>query len=414
MNRLYGKVADALTLAETRNVELIRSRAEFARVQRFEAIGQLVGGVAHDFNNLLTVITGALDLTLREQGISSSARRMLEMSMQAARRGGKLTGQLLTFARKQILQPEILNPNEVIVSLGSILSGATGETIDVVMELSPVLWPVHLDRAQFETALINLVLNARDALDGSGGITIRTRNATVGAGVFEDLPAGDYAVASVTDAGPGMTPEVLARAIDPFFTTKEVGKGSGLGLSQAYGFVQGALGYFGIDSVVGRGTTVQMYLPKTDRRAKHAAPVAVLPIRASAGHETILVVEDDPDVLNIANAGLLDLGYEVKTAMDADRGLAIIRGDPSIDVLFSDVVMPGGMNGAQLAVEARRLRPDLKILLTSGYTAAASTENHALSHRLEMLRKPYRREELATKLRLVIANSTVSQPGLKA
>jgi signal transduction histidine kinase len=402
MNRLYGKVADALSLAETRNADLIRSRDEFARVQRFDAIGQLVGGVAHDFNNLLTVIIGALDLTMRHAGIPPACRCKLDMSMQAARRGAKVTGQLLTFARKQILQPEMLRPNEVIANLEALFSGATGETIEVVTEFSPVLWPVHLDRTQFETALINLILNARDALKGNGRIVVSTRNATVCAGASDDLRGGDYVIVSVTDAGSGMPPEVVARAIDPFFTTKEVGKGSGLGLSQVYGFVTAASGYVRIDSAVGRGTTVEMCLPRSKGHPAQAMSSATLPTRASTGHETILVVEDDPDVLNIAVAGLLDLGYAVKTATDAHQGLAIIREDPSIDVLFSDVVMPGGMNGAQLAVEARRVRPDLKILLTSGYTAAALTEHHGLSDREEMLRKPYRREELATKLRLVM------------
>jgi signal transduction histidine kinase/CheY-like chemotaxis protein len=402
MNRLYRKVGDALTLAEMRYAELARSREEFARVQRFEAIGQLVGGVAHDFNNLLTVITGALDLMLRDKGLTPKMQRMLDMSMKAARRGEKLTGQLLTFARKQILQPEVLNPNEVIVNLEAFISGGTGEQIEVVSELSPVLWPVRLDRAQFETALINLTLNARDALNGEGRVVIRTRNIALRNGTFEEIPEGDYVVASVTDTGNGMPPEVLARAYDPFFTTKEVGKGTGLGLSQVYGFIQSASGHIRIDSEVGRGTTVEMYLPKSTSRPAQTAPGGLLPIRASTGNETILVVEDDSDVLSIAVAGLLELGYEVKTAMDAQQALTILRETPGIDVLFSDVIMPGGMNGAQLAVEARRLRPELKILLTSGYTAAALSENHGLSERLEVLHKPYRREELATKLRLVI------------
>ena len=232
MNRLYTKVSEALTLAEIRNAELARSREEFARVQRFEAIGQLVGGVAHDFNNLLTVITGALDLTLRDESLPPKARRMLDMSMAAAHRGSKLTGQLLTFARKQVLQPEVLNPNEVIANIEQFMTRATTEQIEVVSELSPVLWPAHLDRAQFETALVNLLLNARDALNGEGRIVIRSQNIKLKAAELFDLPAGDYVRVSVSDAGAGMTPEVVARAVDPFFTTKGVGKGSGLGLSQ--------------------------------------------------------------------------------------------------------------------------------------------------------------------------------------
>ncbi len=402
MNRLYSDLTDALNLAETRNAELTRSREEFARVQRSEAIGQLVGGVAHDFNNLLTVVTGGLDLMLRDPGLSSSNHHLLNMSMRAAQRGAQLTRQLLTFARKQVLRPEVLNPNEVIASLQVLVSPATGERVEVVTQLSPVLWPARLDRTQLEAALVNLVLNARDALDGEGRIVIATRNVVLGDGMLADLPAGDYALVSVSDAGSGMTPEDCARAFEPFFTTKEVGKGSGLGLSQVYGFVRGAAGHVRIDSRLGEGTTVEMYLPKSTEPPARPEPIGLVPIRAAKGHETVLVVEDDPEVLNVAVSGLLELGYDVKTATDAREALAILRSDPSIDVLFSDVAMPGGMNGAQLAMEAQRLRADLKVLLTSGYTASALTQEHGLPEQMEVLHKPYRREELASKLRLII------------
>jgi signal transduction histidine kinase/CheY-like chemotaxis protein len=404
-NRLYSDLTDALDLAETRNAELTRSRAEFARVQRFEAIGQLVGGVAHDFNNLLTVVTGGLDLLLRDPGLTPRNQRLVGLAMQAAQRGAQLTQQLLTFARKQVLRPEVLNPNEVIANLETFVSPATGEQVDVVTQLSPVLWPARLDRTQFETALVNLVLNARDAIDGEGRIVIATRNIALAAGTLADVPAGDYALVSVSDAGCGMTSEDSARAFEPFFTTKEIGKGSGLGLSQVYGFVRGAGGMVRIESRLGHGTTVEMYLPKSTEPAAKAEPIGIVPIRAAQGHETVLVVEDDPDVLNVAVSGLVELGYDVKTATDAREALEIVRSDPGIDVLFSDVVMPGGMNGAQLAMEAQRLRGDLKVLLTSGYTASALTEEHGLPEQMDVLRKPYRREELANKLRLIIGES---------
>jgi signal transduction histidine kinase/CheY-like chemotaxis protein len=405
-HRLYSSLADALDLAETRNVELARSREEFARVQRSEAIGQLVGGVAHDFNNLLTVITGGLELMLREPDLSSRGRRLVGSSMKAAQRGAQLTQQLLTFARKQVLRPEVLNPNEMIASLQAFVSPATGEQVDVVTQLSPVVWPVRLDRTEFETALVNLVLNARDAIDGEGRIVIATRNVVVAAGTVPELPAGDYALVSVTDAGCGMAPEDCARAFEPFFTTKEVGKGSGLGLSQVYGFVRGAAGHVRIDSKLGEGTTVELYLPKSAELPAQPEQIGMMPIRAAKGHETVLVVEDDPDVLNVAVSGLRELGYDVKTASDAREALAILRSDPSIDVLFSDVVMPGGMNGAQLAREAQRLRGNLKVLLTSGYTASALTQEHGLPEQLDVLRKPYRREELASRLRVVIGEKS--------
>ncbi len=402
MNRLYASLADALDLAESRNEELTRSREEFARVQRFEAIGQLVGGVAHEFNNLLTVVTGGLDLVLRDPGLTPRDQRLLGLSMKAAQRGAQLTQQLLTFARRQVLRPEVLNPNEVIASVQVLVSPATGEQVEVVTQLSPVLWPARLDRTQLEAALVNLVLNARDAIGGEGRIVIATRNVVLAGGTFPDLPAGDYALISVSDAGTGMTPEECARAFEPFFTTKEIGKGSGLGLSQVYGFVRGAAGHVRIASRSGEGTTVELYLPKSTERPAQPEPLGLAPIRPAQGLETVLVVEDDPDVLNIAVSGLLELGYDVRTATDAREALDILRSDPSIDVLFSDVVMPGGMNGAQLAMEAQQLRPDLKVLLTSGYTASALSQEHGLPEQMEVLQKPYRREDLASKLRLII------------
>jgi signal transduction histidine kinase/CheY-like chemotaxis protein len=404
MNRLYAKVADSLELAEIRNAELVRSREDFARVQRFEAIGQLVGGVAHEFNNLLTVVTGGLELMLRDLDLAPNRRRLLSMSLSAAERGAQLTQQLLTFAHKQVLRPEVVNPNEVIANLEPFVSRSAGETVDIAMRLSPVLWPARIDRVQFEFALVNLVLNARDAINGKGRIAIGTRNTTLDMRLGPDVPPGDYVVVSISDAGSGMGPEVAARAFEPFFTTKEIGKGSGLGLSQVHGFVSSATGYVRIDSKLGKGTIVEMYLPKSVERPSQAKPFNLAPIRAASGHETVLVVEDDPDVLDIAVSGLLDLGYDVKTATDAHEALAILRVNGGIDVLFSDVVMPGGMNGAQLAVEAQRICPELKVLLTSGYAASALSQEHGLSETLEVLHKPYRREDLAQKLRLVIEN----------
>jgi signal transduction histidine kinase len=402
MNRLYANVTDALTLAETRNAELARSREEFTRVQRFEAVGQLVGGVAHDFNNLLTIITGGLDLMMRDASLTPGNQRLAEMSMKAAERGARMTQQLLTFARKQVLRPEVVNPNEIIVNLETFISRAVGANVELEMRLSPVLRPARLDRVEFETALVNLALNARDAINGEGRIVVETRNCVLSEEVFSDLAPGDYVLVSISDAGSGMPPEVAARAFEPFFTTKEIGKGSGLGLSQVYGFVRSASGQVRIGSNPGKGTTVEMFLPKSTERAPQTEPFGLAPIRAASAQETVLVVEDDPDVLNIAVSGLMDLGYDVKSAMNARKALNILRADPTLDVLFSDVVMPGGMNGVQLAVEAQRIRPDLKVLLTSGYTASALAQDHGLPETLEVLRKPYRREELVGKLQLVI------------
>jgi signal transduction histidine kinase len=338
MNRQYGNVANALALAETRNIELVQSREEFARLQRSEAINQLVGGVAHDFNNLLMVIMGGLDLMLKDETVTPRNRDLLTVSMKAARRGGKLTQQLLTFARRQVLRPEVLNPNEVIVGLETLISRAAGDRIKVLIHLSPVLWPARLDRTTFGAALLNLVLNARDAMNGEGSIVIETRNTVLDGNLSSDWPPGDYVLIRINDTGIGMTPEIAARAFEPFFTTKGVGKGSGLGLAQVYGFVQGASGQVRINSKPDEGTTFEMYLPKSNGHPAQVEQSRLSSVRAPRGCETILVAEDDPDELSVVAMGLLDLGYDVKTAVDAQEGLAILRGDLKIDVLFSDVV----------------------------------------------------------------------------
>jgi signal transduction histidine kinase/ActR/RegA family two-component response regulator len=404
MYRLYGNLTEALALAERRNAELVRSREEFALVQRFEAIGQLVAGVAHDFNNTLTGITGAIDLVLRDTGLTQRNRRLLEASMQAARRGAQTTHQLLTFARRKILRPDVVNLNEVIARLDGFIAGAAGENVRITTKLSPMLWPARVDRTQFETALVNLVVNARDAMDGRGDIIMETRNTVVAVGEVVELAAGDYVLITVTDSGCGMAPDIVERAFDPFFTTKEVGKGSGLGLSQVYGFSRGAAGQVRIKSTLGEGTTIEIFLPKSTAQPIQAQPFGLPPVCPATAHEMILVVEDDPLVRDIVVTGLTDLGYQVKIASDAQQALEILRTDPNIDVLFSDVVMPGRMSGAKLAVEAQAIRPALKVVLTSGYAATELAGEHELPQALEVLAKPYGRDELASKLRVVIGD----------
>jgi len=399
-NRLSGDLTRALALAESRNAELIHSREDFARVQRFEAVGQLVGGVAHDFNNLLTVIAGGLDIVLHRAPRAEN-RKLLEASLEAAKRGERMTQQLLTFARRQVLRPEVIDANEVVSTIEGFIAHAAGETVRLKTKLGPTLWPVQVDRVQFETALVNLLLNARDAMEGSGEVVIETNNAVLDSGALPELAAGDYVVIRVSDTGGGMKPDVAARAFEPFFTTKGVGKGSGLGLSQVQGFARGASGEVKIVSQPGHGTTVEIYLPKSALRAPAPAPFTRGPIHHTAGNETVLVVEDDPAVLEIAVSGLTDLDYRVKTATNAQDALDLLRTDPGIQILFSDVVMPGRMNGAQLAIEARRLRPDLRVLLTSGYAASALAEEHGLPDTFDVLPKPYRQADLASKLRRV-------------
>jgi len=405
-SRLYRRLDEALAVAEERNAELARSREELAQAQRFEAIGQLTGGIAHDFNNLLTVVSGNLELILRARDDAEKIERLAQGAMKAAQRGERLIRQLLIYARKQITHPETVNPNQLIVDIESLMRQVIGEQIEVVTMLSPLLAPALFDLAQFETAILNLVINSRDAMMGGGRITIETRNVTLDRQYAVNNPEiapGSYVMVAVSDSGAGMTPTVLARAFDPFFTTKEVGKGSGLGLSQVYGFAKTAGGHVKIYSELGVGTTVKLYLPKSSDRPIMPEPgTEIAALRPASGHETILVVEDDEDVAAVAAETLKELGYQVVTALNAAQALEILSGNQPVDLLFSDVIMPGGMNGAQLAVEARRIRPELKVLLTSGYTAAALSFEHGLPNDLNVVGKPYQREELAKKLRLVI------------
>ena len=404
--RLTGRLDEAIAVAEERNAQLAASREELAQGRRLEAIGQLTGGIAHDFNNLLTVIIGNLELIPRAHGDAEKIEALARAAMKAAQRGEHLVRQLLTYARKQINRPQIVNLNQLIASIENLMHRVIGEQIEMVTTLSPALAPVQVDPAQFETALLNLAINSRDAMAGGGQMTIETANAIVEqrrAANDPEVQPGRYVVIAVSDTGIGMTPAVLARAFDPFFTTKEVGKGSGLGLSQVYGFAKTAGGHVIIESELGVGTIVKLYLPQSaDRVISSTLEAEPASLQAASGRGTILVVEDDEEVLAVTAESLREFGYQVVTAVSGAQALEIITGGQPIDLLLSDVVMPGGINGAQLAIRARHVRPELKVLLTSGYTAAALNREHGLPDNLDIVGKPYRREELAKKLRLVI------------
>jgi CheY-like chemotaxis protein len=317
-----------------------------------------------------------------------------------------LVRQLLTYARRQINHPQTVNLNQLITSIENLMRRVIGEQIEVVSLLDPLLAAVEIDPAQFETAILNLAINSRDAMAEGGRITIETHNVTVDRQRAADDPEvtpGPYVMIAVSDTGTGMPSEVRARAFDPFFTTKEVGKGSGLGLSQVYGFAKTAGGFVRIYSELGIGTTVKLFLPQSSKRsASVERAAAIASLQSVGGGETILLVEDDQDVLAVTAESLKELGYEVVTAADAARALDILKGDQPIDLLFSDVIIPGGTNGAQLAVTARRMRPQLKVLLSSGYTAAALSLEHGLPDDLNVVGKPYHRDELAKQLRLAI------------
>ncbi len=401
LNRLYGGLAEALGVAEERNVQLQNSREQLAHAQRLEAMGQLTGGVAHDFNNLLMIVTSSMDIILRSPGNAQKVEKFANAALQACARGQKLTQQLLTFASRQSATPETIDPNRTLSDLETLLQRAIGPGIQIVTDLASSADAILVDKVQFESAILNLVVNARDAMRDGGNVIIRTQNVAVDGPQPGGVAAGRYVKVSVRDVGGGMTEEVRMKAFDPFFTTKEVGSGSGLGLSQVYGFAKSAGGHVEIDSQLGLGTTVTLILPKSTEPLRAERASMPLPIRKAQGTETVLAVEDDPGVLELAVTALEDLGYKVLTAVNASDALKILHHDQKIDLLFSDVIMPGGMNGAQLAVEARRIRPNLKILLTSGYTAEALAEEHGLPDGLEVLPKPYRHEDLAHKIRLV-------------
>jgi signal transduction histidine kinase/ActR/RegA family two-component response regulator len=400
----FAKITRDMTEKRRAEEALEQARAALAQAQKMEAVGQLTGGVAHDFNNLLTVITNSLDLLETRLRPDPQTKRIIDSAQRAAERGARLTQQLLAFSRRQPLRPEVHNINALIEGFEAVLRRACPEPIELEMVLNPRPLSANIDSAQFETALLNLIVNARDAMPEGGRVRISTGRRKLGAveaKAMSELRPGDYVTVAVADTGEGMAPEVVSRVFEPFFTTKEVGKGSGLGLSQVYGFVTQSGGHVAIDSKPDAGTAVTLYLP--------AATVAVAGRTASDPHAArpppplgrILVVEDDPEVLDVTVEMLRGFDWEVLTAPDGPSALSVLRRDADIDVLFSDIVMPRGMNGVELAREARRLRPELRVLLASGYPASALPSSNAGSEDGEFpfLSKPYRASELAQKLR---------------
>jgi PAS domain S-box-containing protein len=389
------------TMASARDVTAQReAEAQLHQAQKIESVGQLTGGIAHDFNNLLTVVIGSLDSVVER--VQSDLRPSIDSALRAAERGATLIRQMLAFSRRQTLVPEALNLNDLAAGMEDLLRRTLGEQIEIEMRLSSELWPTLADKGQVENALLNLTINSRDAMPAGGKLTIETTNTHLDqeyAGHNAEVTAGDYVVLAVTDTGGGMPPDVLARALEPFFTTKEVGKGSGLGLSMIYGFAKQSGGHLKIYSEVDHGTTVRLYLP---RQAPAAAAVAAATASASdhpRGGETILVVEDDPLVRNFVVSQLRDLGYAVLEATDGPAAEKLLEDGASIDLLFTDVVMPGGLTGRQLAEKAKRRRIGLKTLYTSGYTEDSIVHHGKLDPGVHFLSKPFRRQDLAAKVR---------------
>jgi len=409
-----GELGGLMTLLNGTAESLERQRADIdelnqklSQSQKMEAMGQLTGGVAHDFNNLLTVILGNAEHLAERLAANKELHKIAEDIATAAERGSDLTRSLLAFARKQPLMPRDIDIGQKILGMEQLLRRTLGEHVECEFRIDPGLWRASVDPGQLASALLNLVLNARDAMPSGGRLTVKVQNISLGeADVDVDGQArpGDYIMVAVTDTGTGMTAEVASRAFEPFFTTKDVGKGTGLGLSMVYGFAQQSGGSMQIRSEPGQGTVVKLFFPRVGAPHVSAAPPAGQRTTA-AGSETILVVEDDDIVRGYVEGELKALGYRVIVTRNGPAALEILRGPETIQLLFTDVVMPGGLFGPELAREAARLRPDLRILMTSGYSEHPVEALDGLGREVQILNKPYRRHDLAMMLRSVLKAS---------
>jgi PAS domain S-box-containing protein len=384
-----------------------RKHAEQAlqQAQKMEAIGQLTGGIAHDFNNLLSVIIGNLEL-LEPRIASEDDREFLRDAQEAADLGAKLTARLLAFARRSILEPEIVDLNQMVLGLTDMLRRTLEENVDLSTVLTGELWRTKSDPAQIESAIINLAINARDAMPDGGRLILETRNAEyseLDIAHEAGMKPGQYVQLSVTDTGTGMPPEVRERALEPFFTTKEAGQGTGLGLPMVYGFARQSGGDVTIYSEDGIGTTVNIYLPRSLDGADVPQAVPSTTDKHAGQGERILVVEDDSRVRLLTVRRLNSLGYDVVEASNGPEALEIFQGDDAIDLVFSDLVMPGGLSGHQLCMRIRQLRSGVKTLLTSGYAEELVQGEMPEGQHIRVLRKPYRTADLAKVIREVLA-----------
>jgi PAS domain S-box-containing protein len=399
-------------LAVARDITMRKDIEEQLRQsQKMEAIGQLTGGLAHDFNNLMMVVIGNLDRLDSALVGNQTAREMAHSALSAALRGSELTRKLLAFARKQSLQSTVVDLNDLVSSMTSLLDRTLGEKIQVEVKIGRGLWPIETDPAQVESALANLAINARDAMPNGGKLTIETANTALDAAYAAENPdaaAGDYVMLAVTDNGTGIAPEDLGRVFEPFFTTKGPGKGSGLGLSMVYGFMKQSGGHMKIYSEVGHGTVARLYFPRTGTAAAAAAgpEEAPAPQETAAHGELILVVEDNTDVRRTAVSQLRDLGYRTLEAVNAQEALTQLNGGQDIALIFTDIVMPGGMTGWELGTTVRALRPDLPILYTSGFSESSVQDDRAHAASRHFLPKPYRKRDLAQKLQQLLSEAT--------
>lgn len=386
--------------------EIEATESQVRQAQKMEAIGQLTGGVAHDFNNILTVITGTIEILGEAVKDRPHLAQITEMIGAAAARGADLTKHLLAFSRRQPLQPRNVDVNAVVVDAARLLRPTLGEQIEIESMLAYDSAPALIDPSQLSTAILNLALNARDAMPNGGKLTLETKNVVLDenyAAMSSEVNPGNYVLIAVSDSGDGIPASLLEKVFEPFYTTKDVGKGSGLGLSMVYGFVKQSNGHIRIYSEEGHGTTVKLYLPQAAGVAD-ALPAEPGISEFVRGDESILIVEDDALVREYVVTQISRLGYDTLAANSAAEALAIINGPERIDLLFTDVIMPGGMNGRQLAIEAQTQRPGLKILYTSGYTENAIVHHGRLDAGVLLLPKPYLGSDLARMIRTALAS----------
>ncbi len=396
---------------EARTAELVRTQDALRQSQKMEAMGNLTGGVAHDFNNLLQVISGNLQLLADDVAGNAKAEQRIHNAMTGVTRGSRLASQLLAFGRRQPLVPKVVNLGRFLSGMDDMLRRALGEAVELETIIAGGLWNTLIDPGNVENALLNLAINARDAMDGRGRLTIEAGNAfldTAYADGHPEVTPGQYVLLAVTDTGTGMAPEIVEKVFEPFFTTKPEGKGTGLGLSMVYGFVKQSGGHIKIYSEPGHGTTIKLYLPRAMQSEDVLIDVETGPVMG--GRETILVAEDDEAVRETVVGLLSDLGYRVLKAKDAQSALTIIESGMPIDLLFTDVVMPGRLKSTELARKARERLPDLAVLFTSGYTENAIVHGGRLDDGVELLSKPYTREALARKLRQVLGRPGIDPP----
>ena len=401
--RVLNETLEARVVAEIDERRL--AEAKLAQSQKLETIGKLTGGVAHDFNNLLQVVSGNLQLLAKDVAGIARAEQRVANAMAGVQRGAKLAAQLLAFGRRQALEPRVVNVTRFVGGMDDMLRRAIGEGIEIETVFGGGLWNTFVDPGQIENAVLNLAINARDAMEGVGKLTIELANCHLDdayARTHDEVEPGQYVMLAVTDTGTGMSPEIIDKVFEPFFSTKAEGKGSGLGLSMVYGFVKQSGGHVKIYSEVGEGTTIKLYLPRSLEREDAEVQADLGPI--VGGTETVLVVEDDDEVRATVVAILGDLGYRVLTAPSADAALIVIESGVPIDILFTDVVMPGTLKSPALARKARERLPNIAVLFTSGYTENSIVHGGKLDAGVELLSKPYTREALARRFRHVIGN----------